>query len=145
MPLKSWRHRKPGDVDVISSKEDQEARNQLTEALSKLFIQTVFDEFDIKVPDEFIEDIVITVTDLIKLRGEVCFVQITSFLCTKLNSLDPVTEEIMGKMVRKINAKLNLSEKDLLLVEEIIISSYQIISSEKMQDTLSKAQCCVIV
>jgi hypothetical protein len=97
------------------------------------------------VPDEFIEDIVITVTDLIKLKGDVSFVQITSFLCTKLNSLDPVTEDILGKMVRKINVKLNLTETQSLVVEEIIESCGQILLSEQVQQDMSKGQCCVIV
>lgn len=130
---------------MIASKEDQELRAQLAETMTKAFIQTIFDEFDIKVPDEFIEDIVITVTDLIKLKGDVSFVQITSFLCTKLNSLDPVTEDVLGKMVRKINAKLNLTETQSLVVEEIIESCGQIFLSEQMQQDMSKGQCCVIV
>lgn len=130
---------------MIASKEDQELRVQLAETMTKAFIQTIFDEFDIKVPDEFIEDIVITVTDLIKLKGDVSFVQITSFLCTKLNSLDPVTEDVLGKMVRKINVKLNLTETQSLVVEEIIESCGQILLSEQMQQDMSKGQCCVIV
>lgn len=145
MPSKNWRHRKPGESVMIASKEDQELRAQLAETMTKAFIQTIFDEFDIKVPDEFIEDIVITVTDLIKLKGDVSFVQITSFLCTKLNSLDPVTEDVLGKMVRKINAKLNLTETQSLVVEEIIESCGQILLSEQMQHDMSKGQCCVIV